>query len=247
MRRAPLLRIAGTVLPAALLLAGCQAGPAALSPPVSLTGGERAPRVTAIDLMPYPESVVLQPGSFPLVGEIALSIRGPDSFRVTSAVDRLAARLKQVTDAALILAEGPGVRAERPGVRAEGPGVRAEGPGVRAEGPGVRAEGPGVRAEGPLNVSDSTFTLEWNRTVELSPDVDESYTFTVGPRGIALRAGTDIGVVRGIATLSQLALEAPAARDGALSIAALTVPTVRDSHGVACSSTVCATSCRSIR
>ncbi|HUX13369.1 MAG TPA: family 20 glycosylhydrolase [Spirochaetia bacterium] len=188
MRPAQPFRIAAAILMPALLLAACQAGPAARSPSVSLIRGAREPRLTGVDLMPYPKSVVLEPGSYQLVGEIAVSSRGPYSFRVAAAVDRLAARLRQATDGAIMLVEDPGVRAE----------------------------------DAP-NPAHPVLELEWQRTIPLSPEVDESYTLSIGRQGVVLHAATDIGMIRGLATLSQLAVEATAAPDGGLSMPDLSI------------------------
>ncbi len=63
-------------------------------------------------------------------------------------------------------------------------------------------------------------TLHWVQTVRLSVDEDEEYTLSVRTDGITIDARTDIGVLRGIATLSQLLRPG---MDGAISLPVVTI------------------------
>lgn len=165
----------------ALILSGCQGAPAARIEP--LTGHETraAGPAAALDLMPYPQHVGGNAGSFTLSGMVPVLLRGPDSTRVSAAVDRLADRIARSTSDRLVVLPA--------------------------------APAAGVRH----------LTLRWDRNAVLSPSMDESYSLIVRPDRIELRAPTDIGVLRGIATLSQLALEAPTPAGASASIPAVAI------------------------
>ncbi len=181
MRRGALIPAIFSAPVLALILSSCQGAPSARIEP--LTGYEQmtTPRVTSLDLMPYPQRVLRNRGTFSLSGLVPVRLHGPASPRVTAAVDRLAGRLARFTSDRLALA-------------------------------------PSISESGARQL-----VLEWRSTAKLSASMDESYTLTVRPDGIGLRASTDVGILRGVATLSQLALEAAVVPGVPSSIPAVTI------------------------